>query len=99
MDPSFIHGQLSKNDGGRKKVGGAPTRKSVWSGFRRGSVALAEEAPVLHRHLWVGPVHHGDEVDRDALRAGLLAIAVVGAGPAVLLHRLHHRLGAPPPLR
>src|SRR5690606_9318451 len=32
-------------------------------------------------------------------RAGLLALAVVGAGPEVLLHRLHHRLGAPPPLR
>jgi uncharacterized protein (DUF305 family) len=40
--------------------------------------------------LAVVAVHHGDEVDRDLLRARLLALAVVRAGAEELLHRVDH---------
>ena len=36
----------------------------------------------------------GDEVDRDLLRARLLALTVVGAGPEELLHGVDHGLDA-----
>src|SRR5690606_5296817 len=51
---------------------------------------------VLDLRLDVVTVHHGDEVDRDRLGTGHLALAVVGARPEVLLHHLDHALGAGP---
>src|SRR5690606_29907192 len=48
--------------------------------------ALAGELAVLELGLHVVAVHVGDEVDRDLLRAGLLALAVVGAGAEEVLH-------------
>src|SRR6185312_2502897 len=44
--------------------------------------------------LQVIPVHPGDEINRDSLRADGLALGVVGAGSeAFLLHGLDHREG------
>src|SRR3546814_7279680 len=40
--------------------------------------------------LGVVTVHVGDEVDRDLLRARLLALTVVGAGTEELLHGVDH---------
>ena len=46
------------------------------------------------------PVHHRDEVEGDLLRAGGLALTVVGAGAEALgLHSLHHARDARVALR
>src|SRR5262245_3283797 len=55
---------------------------------------LAGELAVLELGLDVVAVHVGDEVDRDLLGAGLLALAVHGARGEVLLHGVDHGLGA-----
>src|SRR5690625_3266716 len=59
---------------------------------------LAQQTPILTLGLDVVAVHVGDEVDRDLLRARLLALAMVGARTEELLHGLDHGLGAGPAL-
>ena len=63
-------------------------------GPRADALLLAGELAVLDLRLDVVAVHVGDEVDRDLLRARLLALAVVRARAEELLHRVDHVDGA-----
>src|SRR3970282_2220592 len=62
---------------------GLRTHTRVALGAARSGV-LCDQTTILDLGLDVVGVHHGDEVDRDLFRAGLLALAVVGARPEVL---------------
>src|SRR5690606_10722767 len=72
----------------------APPRPQREQARRRPPSSTAELLAVLELGLQIVGVHHGDEVDRDRLRARGLALAVVRARAEVLVHRLDHQLDA-----
>src|SRR6478735_1722406 len=58
-----------------------------------GPSSTVDALAVLELGLEVVGVHQRDHVDADRLRAGRLALAVVGARTEVRLHRVDHGLG------